>query len=236
MPSPIPEGARAAIVDQLYASYPNEEFTTRVTEELEDYGFKVDVYQGDAVTVDLYRRLPRYSLVVFRAHSGPIAPNSRGLASAIGTYLFTNETYSQVKHVGEQLNHEVNSAKVAEGYPLVFAVGPKFITNRMMGNFHDTVVIVGGCACLYNEDLAQAFVSRGASAYLAWNSTVEMDYVDETTISLIKNLCSKKLTVNEAVDLTMATNGRDPKHGALLEYYPRDSGRQTIKELIGGIG
>ena len=233
MPSPIPEGARAAIVDQLYASYPNEEFTTKVTKELEDYGFEVDVYQGDAVTVDLYRNLPGYSLVVFRVHSGPIGPNPRGLESPIGTYLFTNETYSQIKHLQEQLNHEVNPAKVAEGYPLVFAIGPKFITNSMRGNFNDTVVIVGGCACLYNEDLAQAFVNRGVSAYLAWDGTVDLDYVDEATISLVENLCSERLTVKKAVDLTMATKGADPKYHAALEYYPAQCGNKTIKELIG---
>ncbi len=172
MPSPIPEGARAAIVDQLYASYPNEEFTTKVTEELEDYGFEVDVYQGDAVTVDLYRNLPGYSLVVFRAHSGLIGPNPRGLKSPIGTYLFTNEPYVAMKHLKEQLNHEVNPAKVAEGYPSVFAIGPKFVTNGMKGNFDDAVVIIGGCSALYNDDLAQAFVNRGVSAYLAWDGVL----------------------------------------------------------------
>lgn len=236
MPSPIPEGARAAIVDQLYASYPNEEFTTKVTEELEDYGFEVDVYQGDAVTVDLYQNLPTYgySLVVFRVHSGLISPNSQALESGIGTCLFTNEPYSQIKHLKEQLNDEVSRAKVAEGYPYVFAVGPKFIINSMKGNFDDTVVIVGGCSALYNDDLAQAFIAKGASAYLAWDATVDLDYVDEAIISLIKNLCSEKFTVKKAVDLTMATRGPHPKYHAALEYYPGGSGSKTIKELIGG--
>jgi hypothetical protein len=46
-----------------------------VTKELEDYGFEVDVYQGDNITVDFYRRLPTYGyrLIVFRAHSGLLA-------------------------------------------------------------------------------------------------------------------------------------------------------------------
>lgn len=235
MPSPVPKGARAAIVDQLYTSYPNEEFTTKVSRELEDYGFEVDIYQGDAITVDLYRNLPTcgYNLVVFRAHSGLIGPNPGGLESPIGTYLFTNETYSEIKHLREQLNDEVNPAKVAEGYPCVFAVGPKFITNGMKGNFNDTVVIIGGCACLANEDLAQAFVHRGASAFIAWDGSVGLDYVDEATVRLIKNLCSERFTVKKAVDLTMATKGPDPEWGSVLKYYPRGSGSKTIAELIG---
>ena len=60
---------KAAIVDQLYSLQPNEGFISEVTRELEDYGFKVDLYQGDEVTVDLYRRLPSYGykLIIFRA-------------------------------------------------------------------------------------------------------------------------------------------------------------------------
>lgn len=55
---PIPKGTRAAIVDQLYANYTNENFTAKVTKGLQDYGFKVDVYQGDDITVELYRNCP----------------------------------------------------------------------------------------------------------------------------------------------------------------------------------
>lgn len=150
----------------------------------------------------------------------------------IGTYLFTNETYLQIKHPKEQLNDELAKARVAEGYPYVFAIGPQFITNSMKGDFNNTVVIADGCSCLYDNDLAQAFTQKGASAYLAWDATVDLDYVDEATISLIENLCSERLPINEAVDLTMATKGLDPKYRAALKYYPPQSGAKTLKELI----
>jgi len=63
---------KAAIIDQLYSLQPNEAFISEVTKELEDYGFEVDIYQGDEVTVDLYRQLPGYGykVIIFRAHSG----------------------------------------------------------------------------------------------------------------------------------------------------------------------
>ena len=63
---------RAAIVDQLGTLFPNQAFIEQTTRELEEYGFKVDVYPGDSVTVDLYRELPAlgYKLIVFRIHSG----------------------------------------------------------------------------------------------------------------------------------------------------------------------
>jgi len=47
--------------------------------------------------------------------------------------------------------------------------------------FNRAVIIMTGCSCLYLEDLAQAFVAKGAPAYLAWDATVNLDYVDEAT-------------------------------------------------------
>jgi len=232
---PIPEGTSAAIVDQLYSNYPNEDFTTNVTEDLEDFGFSVDVYQGDDVTVDLYRNLPTYDyqLIIFRVHSGTISPNPEGdVAPTTGTYLFTNELFNRMKYTRELLGDELAAAYVLKGDPVYFVIGPKFITHSMNGNFNNTVVIVDGCSCLHFDDLAQAFTSKGASCYLAWDHSVELDYVDEAATSLVENLCSKGLPVKEAVDHTMATIGPDPDWGAVLKYYPAQSADNTLQELI----
>jgi len=233
---PVPEGTRAAIIDQLYTNYPNEDFTTKVTQELEDFGFSVDVYQGDDVTVDLYRNLPAYDyeLIIFRAHSGVIGPNPEhpDIESMTGTCLFTNEPFNRMKYTTERLAGELTPAYVEKGDPVYFTIGPKFITHSMNGNFNNTVVIVDGCSCLYDDDLAQAFTSKGASCYLAWDLSVALDYVDEATTSLVENLCSEGLPVKEAVDHTMATIGPDPEWGAVLKYYPAQSGDSTLKELV----
>jgi len=111
----IPEGTSAAIVDQLYSNYPNEDFTSNITEDLEDFGFSVDVYQGDDVTVDLYRNLPAYdyALIIFRVHSGAISPNPEGdVAPTTGTYLFTNEPFNRMKYTRELLGDELAAAYV----------------------------------------------------------------------------------------------------------------------------
>jgi hypothetical protein len=231
----IPEGTSAAIVDQLYSNYPNEDFTTNITEDLEGFGFTVDVYQGDDVTVDFYRNLPiyDYQLIVFRVHSGTISPNPEGdVAPTTGTYLFTNEPFNRMKYTRELLADELAAAYVLKGDPVYFVIGPKFITHSMNGNFNNTVVIVDGCSCLHFDDLAQAFTSKGASCYLAWDHSVELDYVDEATTSLVENLCSEGLPVKEAVDRTMATIGPDPDWGAWLKYYPAQSADETLQELI----
>jgi len=232
--SPADSGElKAAIIDQLYAfDFPNQEFIEQVTDTLESYGFKVDLYQGDEVTVDFCRNLPRHGhkLIIFRAHSGLIKVHGEAV---VKTSLFTAEGYSRTRYVREQLNEELLKASVDEGYPFYFAIDSKFITGRMKGHFDDTVIIVTGCSCLALEDLAQAFIDKGASAYLAWDHTVGLDYVDDATIALIRNLSSERLTVEEAVVKTMEEKGPDPKWGAVLKYYPAQSANKTIAELIG---
>ena len=121
---------------------------------------------------------------------------------------------------------------VAEGYPVLFAIGPKFITNSMKGTFNNTVIIVDGCSCLYNDDLAQAFAQKGASAYFAWDRTVTLDHADRATIHLVRQLCKKNTTVGEAVANTRAAVGPDPTYGAILKYYPLQNRDRTLKELI----
>lgn len=228
-------GLKAVIVDQLSSVQENEQFIANVTGELEDYGFEVDLYQGTNVTVDLYGKLAThgYKLIIFRAHSGLLAENEEVKDR---TVLFTNEGYSQLKHYDDQLHDRLVMARVGEGYPMVFGIPPKFISEGMEGEFDDAVVIMMGCSGLFVRDLAEAFVDKGASVYIAWNGTVELYYVDDATPHLVGQLCSGNLTIKEAVDSTMEVIGPDPEHKAGLEYYPTypsDSGDKTLQELIG---
>ncbi len=222
---------KAAIVDQLSSFQENEAFITNVTRELEDYGFEVDLYQGDNITVDFYRGLPGrgYKLIIFRAHSG-LLEGEQGRYNK--TTLFTNEKYSSVKYVTDQLKGRLFMAKIAENYDWMFSISQKFIRESMPKNYDDTIIIMMGCSGIYLTDLAEAFVDKGASVYLAWDASVLLDYTDEATLHLIKQLCSENVTIKEAVDSTMDVIGPDPKYGAELKYYPSGTGDKTLEELI----
>ena len=177
---------KAAIIGQLYSLQPNEDFISEVAKELEDYGFQVDLYQGDEITVDLYSQLPThgYKLIIFRAHSGLLGSKGETIER---TSLFTNEPYSETKHATAQLTDQLAKARIAVNHPWVFGIGDKCGTQRMEGQFGNTVIIMMGRPCLYLDDLAQAFVAEGASAYLAWDATVDLSYVDDPTITLVQN-------------------------------------------------
>jgi hypothetical protein len=227
-------GLKAVIVDQLSSVEENDAFVANVTKELENYGFEVDLYQGDDITVDLYRELPAhgYKLIIFRAHSGLLAENE---VTQDRTVLFTNEEYSGLNHYDDQLHDRLVMARVSDRYPMVFGIPPKFIKEAMQGEFDDAVVIMMGCSGLFLRDLAPAFIDKGASVYFGWNGSVELYYVDKATPYLVEQLCSANVSVKEAVDNTMNIIGPDPEHGAGLDYYPTypsDIGDKTLRELI----
>lgn len=243
LPSPDYAGnATAAIVDQLSSLQENEAFVRNVTKELEDYGFEVDLYQGSNVTVELYRKLPTYgySLIIFRAHSGILRQDGEVM---LRTVLFTNEPYSESGYPLEQVYEQLVMGGACEGCPMMFGITPKFVRAEgvvghdrdMEGTFDDTVIIMMGCSGIALPDLAEAFVDKGASVYLAWDRSVELYYVDEATPYLMNQLCSERLTIKEAVDSTMSSIGSDPEYGADLKYYYdplSQNGDKTLKELI----
>jgi len=222
---------RAAIIDQLYNLQPNQDLIARMTSELEDYGFKVDLYQGDEITVDFYRQLPGYGhkLIVFRAHSGLLAQEE----VIRTTSLFTNEPYSTREHVADQLDDRLLMARIDADYPLVFAITPKFITRSMTEEFDSTAIIMMGCSCLFLTDMAEAFIDKGASVYLGWDGTVDLYYVDRATPYLMGQLCTEKATIKEAVKNTRNVIGPDPKYNAVLKYHPAENGDSTLEQLIG---
>jgi len=232
-PDAVPaEPRRAAVIDQLYTLQPNPAFIEKVTGQLEDCGFAVDLYQGDEVTVDLYRRLSGlgYRLIIFRAHSGLLSGDGDVVRK---TSLFTNEEYSERKHVAAQLADQLAKARIDQRFPYVFSIREEFVTEGMEGRFDGTVIVMMGCSCLRLEDLAGAFVFRGASSYLGWHATVELGYVDRATPYLLRQLCGEGATIKSAVADTMAAVGPDPTYGARLKYYPAESGGKTLQQLTG---
>ena len=229
--SSYPVNPKAAIIDQLYSLQPNETFIKEVTGQIVDYGFEVSLYQGNEITVDLYRQLPGqgYKLIIFRAHSGLLGKKGQAIKR---TCIFTNELYSETKHVAEQLTDHLAMARIDETHPWVFGVGAEFVTQSMEGDFPNTVIIMMGCSCLYLDDLAQAFVDKGASAYLGWDATVDLAYVDRATPYLMRQLCIEKVTIEKAVTSTMNVLGPDPKYKAILKYSPPQIGDKALKHLI----
>jgi len=226
---------KAAIIDQLHVLDPNQDFIQQATQELEDYGFEVDVFHGEEVTVDLYRKLPTYGykLIVFRAHSGMLGGEGSPDEGVIGpTFLFTGETYKITGLVWEQVGDQILPAQMTEDYPMVFAVNSAFITKGMQGQFQDTVIIMMGCSSAYQGDMAEAFIQKGASVYTGWSASIGLNYVDQATLRFINNLCTEDMSIAEALTEMVDEVGLDPDYHAHPQYYPDKAGDKAIAELI----
>ena len=221
---------KAAIIDHLGKGgpnpWPNETFVNAVENMLETYGFQVDYYESENVTVNFYRSLPTrgYGLAIFRVHSTIV----EGL-NLIG--LFTSEPYVAGKYPYPGLLEAWYNQSSSERY---FGIAPGFIEASMGGYFENTIVVLMGCNGLTYNTAAEAFVNRGAKVCIGWNGLVSAPHTDQATEYLIRCLVVNKWTINDAVNATMEEIGPElvyesqQGYKTVLKYYPSTAGNFTI--------
>jgi hypothetical protein len=213
---------KAAIIDHLSLTVPNQTFIQTATNILETANYTVGYYAGEEVNVEFYRNLPThgYSLIVLRVHS--TASEATGTGGPVT--LFTSEPYSTTKHVYEQLTDQLcgvaYSREQGEKGIKYFGIGPLFVSQSMKGRFQNTTIIMMGCEGLDNPSMAQAFIEKGAKVYISWSLPVSGSHTDKATKQLLKHLITEKQTIKQAVTETMKEVGPDPAWGSILVVYP----------------
>jgi len=209
---------KAAIVDQLSLTYPNQTFIQTATDSLRQAGYTVDYYLGENVTVEFYRNLPtrEYGLMILRVHSTPLS-------------LFSSEPYDKNKYVWEQLTDQLTRAKYyQEDEVAFFGITAQFVRSGMNGRFSDSAIVMMGCMGLAFADTAEAFVYKGAKVYISWNDFVLSSHTDLATIHLLRHLITGEQPVKQAIGNTMHDVGADPAYNSLLLYYPLEAGSYAI--------
>lgn len=219
-----PSAPSAAIVDQLSLTQPNPDFAASATDILEQAGYAVDYFPGKQVTVELYRNLPThdYDLIILRVHSGiseetDITTGEKTKREYVS--LFTGEPYRDDKYPQEPRGR-LGKAQYYEGAPPLFGIGPDFITDSMRGSFDNALIVMMGCDGLRSQRTAQAFLDKGASAFVSWSRRVSASHTDAATQRLLEKLLVDGLPVGEAVAQTAAEVGPDPLYGAELRVLP----------------
>lgn len=216
---------KATIVDHLSLTFPNQTFVETATSILEQAGYSVDYYLGENVTVEFFRNLPThgYGLIILRVHS----------TNVYGQF-FTSEEYSTNKYVYEQLTDQViRVSYTQEEPPYYFGISPLFVKSSMKGRFNDTVVVMMGCDGLKNVDMAEAFIEKGAKAYVGWNESVLASHTDQAATRLLQHFLTEKLTLKQSIQETLKEVGADPAYNSQLTYYPLEAGEQTIQDING---
>ncbi len=217
---------RAVIVDQLDLTFPNQDFRDQTTETLETAGYVVDYVPGMEVTVDYYRDLPThdYDLVLLRSHVARLEFTSDDRPAL--AEIFTAEPYSTTEHVWEREQGYIGSVayfgdeEEGEAY---FGIGPAFVLERMNGRFDGSTIVMMGCSGLFSEAMAEAFIRKGADAFVSWNDLVSAEHTDAATLRLVERMVVDELSVADATEATMAELGPDPYYeSTLLSYPPED--------------
>ena len=212
-----PAGPKTAvIVDQLTLTQPNPDFVSSARSLLGEAGYLVDYFNGEQVTVDLYRSLPQrnYDLIILRVHAGITTEVDASSGERVETEyvsLFTGEPYSPGKYPDEEINR-LGRARYYEGADPLFGIGPDFITDSMEGMFDNTLIVMMGCDGLRSQRTAQAFLDKGAQAFVSWTRPVSASHTDDTTERLLERLLIEGLPTSEAVSRTAAEVGPDPTY------------------------
>jgi len=224
-----PAGPRALIVDQLALTDPNPGFVSDATRALEAGGYHVDYVPAEQVTVNFYRDLPArgYQFIVLRSHTSDLRISRDPKIAAVetplaSTGLFTNELYNKETHVSDQIATRLMvDSYIDRGIPWkYFGITPEFLLHSARGRFDGTTVVLMGCSGLKTNDLAKAFMTRGAKEFVSWDQPVTAEHTDAATKELLANLFDHRLALADAVTKTMADVGPDPAYGARLELYP----------------
>lgn len=215
-----PSGSRAVIVDQLSLTQPNPDFAASATDILKRADYAVDYFPGEEVTVDFYRYLPThdYDLIILRVHSGMTVERDAETGQETATEyvtLFTGEPYREDKYPQEQIGR-LGKAHYYEGAPPLFGIAPGFITDSMQGSFDEALIVMMGCDGLRSPRTAQAFLDKGARAFVSWTEAVSASHTDAATLRLLEHLLIDKLPTRDAIARTMAEVGPDPLYGAEL--------------------
>lgn len=235
-----PGPPKAAIVDQLSLTFPNQDFVDKATGILEGAGYAVDYYPGEQATVEFYRDVPQqdYELLVLRVHSAllkHLTPRP-GVSSAVvdravaalqdNVFLFTSDSYSDTQYLEEQTALRLVPVDYVEHpppYTGYFGIASDFVRSSMRGKFDGTTVILMGCDGLTFDTTAAAFIEKGAGAVIGWDGAVSAAHTDEATERLLHYLLVEDLAPSEAVARAMADVGPDPSYGSKLQAYPAEA-------------
>ena len=202
--------SRIALVDTLSNDLPSPSFVQTIRIVADKAGFALDYYEANSSTLELFLNLPRmnYTIVVFRTHGWEAV-------------LTTSDPYSQQTYVIDQLLGRVGAQRVNQ--TVYFAMTPSTVTSLMCGRFSGTIIMAMGCSTMSRTDLADAFLRRGARAFIGWDGGVSMSH-SELTFSLVIQMLLGHDTIPSTIETAMHQIGPDPWHGGKLRYYPAIGG------------
>jgi hypothetical protein len=215
----------AAIVDQVGEVFPSNssiahEFNETVTNLLINAGFTVSYYKSESITVNFYKELAKgnYGLIILRAHSA--LREGETLVDFFTSEDFEEGIYNDVTRG----TYDWTPGK------FYFAITPKFIEN-LEGYFPKSIIIAMGCSSLKAncEEMAEAFIKKGAKAYIGWTDAIGLPHSDNSTIRFLQYFLVNNITISQAI--SACNQIHDPEFPGILSYYPSGIGNYKLSDF-----
>jgi len=209
---------KALIADGLYEDYPNMSLIEELKNILKAHGYSVSTVLGRNVTLDVFRNLTSYNIVILRLHGGASeVPTVIGKnVTFIG--LFTGVPWDPIKY--SDLKRRL---LVTKGRPflnpnkLYVAALPRFFLEEVEGRFPTySIVIAASCYSLRTVDIAYAMFQKGLMYYIGWGAPVTVEHMDKSLELLLKLVFEEGLTWVEAVEKVNQILGPDPTTSARI--------------------
>ena len=225
---------KAAIVDQLSDSSPNQTFVETSKSLLKNASFNTYYYSKAAIDVNFFRNLPSrgFRLIILRVHSA-INEQSDLLV------FFTAEPFSDsaagTTYLSDFLCNppRLVRARMYEGAEPFFGITPAFIES-MKGEFNHTIIMMMGCTGLEPNhiSMAQALIKKGAEVYIGLDGLVSPSYTDHATTKFLQKLLTENKTIQNAVIETNSEVQPDPVYKSKLAWYPSEKGNVSFQHLF----
>jgi len=206
------EKLKAVIIDGLEDD-PNPEWIEKVTSYLSSSGYKVDVYKGKNVTINLLLNIGGYKIIILRVHSTIFRSH---------LFIYSTEKYVESKYVMEQL-----AGMVERGYvfnksgPPYFALNAIYLGLRNSKGLKDSIIIMMGCNGTTSPYTIMTLMQKGVKAYISWDGYVTVPHSDLAIVKLIKYICVDNLSLREAVEKVNKNIGPDPHYHSRLILFMR---------------
>lgn len=219
--SDIPFSKNAIIIDQLAQDEPNATFVAEATRILESRGFSVKC-KNKSLDVDFFKKLAvdNYGIIILRTHSAMREDNST-------VDLFTSEEWAPNKY---PIDLVVPGNYSRRPEKLYCAITFNFIRS-LEGRFPKSIVIAMGCWSLNKTLLAEAFISKGAKAYVGWTDIIFPDDTDSCTITFLERLLIQNKTLEDAIANLKHTY---PEYGGItrMTFHPLEARTLKISDLL----
>jgi hypothetical protein len=225
---------KAAIIDQIGDTYPSNpesarQFNETVTRLLLSRGFNATYYPSSNVTVDFYQGLAKlnYGLIVLRSHSA-VRETERTVDFFTSEQFVYNSTYApMIESNPPLLSMGSYNWEPGKNY---FAITPDFV-EKLDGYFPKSIIIVTGCTSLNSTrtQMAQAFINKGANAYIGWTDLVSLSHSDDATMKFLQDLLTYNKTISDTVN--QCNESPDPAYPGQLAFYPSNIGNHKLADF-----